>query len=85
MTLRFAGTPYLYRIVKRTVINAMIRATLFAAMTGADLMIMPYTSHKTDPTEIMRGMKTETSLASFNLRMRNICGNSEKVVKQAAM
>jgi len=72
-------------IVKKMVITAINKETEFAAMTGADPMMIPYINHKTEPTAIMSGRKTETSRASFSLRMRNICGKSENVVKQAAM
>jgi hypothetical protein len=75
---------YLYFMVTKSVVNATTRDTIFAAMTGASAIMMPYTSHNMLPIDTMSGMNREISLASLSFQMRIICGNSEKVVNKAA-
>jgi len=75
---------YLYFMVTKSVIKATSKETTLAAITGASVIMMPYTSHNMAPTDTMSGMNREMSLASFSFQTRIICGNSENVVNKAA-
>jgi isopentenyl diphosphate isomerase/L-lactate dehydrogenase-like FMN-dependent dehydrogenase len=71
--------------LKKRIVNASIRVTAFAAMTGMSPIRMPYMSHNRTPVQKMEYMPRERSSADFVFQVFMTWGIKAIVVKVAAV